>query len=132
LKDFRTARKLREHINSAIETAILQKRINNINEASVRLNVTPDIAVVTGKFSSRFADFLMVSKVETMIKNLNAEGSIRVTSNDMNGGLVQIEVGKTNLYRCPRCWRHVSLSEDTLCSRCQPIVDNWSENNISL
>lgn len=74
----------------------------NINNPSNRLLENADI----------LADILQVSKVSFDEPAANKIGQL---DTDMGS----LEISLSSHHTCPRCWKHTSIEEDTLCGRCE-------------
>lgn len=119
-------------MNSAVESARNKRVINSISEATIHLYVPPEIGtVLQSDISMLLSDIFMVSEVHLETKATQKkhffENMDEFELDGVTAATVHIKVEKTGLHRCPRCWRHVSLVENSLCIRCHPIVKNWQK-----
>ncbi|SCV02704.1 LAMI_0H02146g1_1 [Lachancea mirantina] len=64
-------------------------------------------------------DILQVSGVH-FGKIVEKESGSSITLS--NGQQIHLEVEKSDLHKCPRCWKHSSSERDTLCPRCSNAV----------
>jgi isoleucyl-tRNA synthetase len=89
---------LKDQVYQLLEPLRAQKEIKSFLEAAV---VLPEIyeGQSIRELSSEWTSFLLVSQV--------------TFHHD------KIHVSKTTLPKCERCWRHISLSTDRICHRCE-------------
>lgn len=92
--------KLRGKVNEALEAMRKEKIIGKSLEAKVIFG--GDTALLK-RYEEQLPELFIVSQVEL-------KPSL---------GELTIVAAKSTGYKCPRCWRHVSAKEDTLCSRCE-------------
>ena len=85
------------------------------------IKTTLELAVVTDKSKlplkedKNLEDWFVVSLVSSELEG-EALGSFEVDG-------VKFELYRAPLYKCPRCWRYSAKSEDSLCSRCQEVLN---------
>lgn len=105
-EDFKTMLEIRERFGIELDKLKKDKVIKSSLELEVALdsNINEEILAL----------WLIVSNVRK--KPSNVISSFKL-SND-----IVVNISKSNLYKCPRCWRYASKSEDELCSRCNEIV----------
>ncbi len=60
------------------------------------------------------ADYYLVSRVE---KSSNDEVLAEFTLNDK-----AYKITKSSLYKCPRCWKYLSVNDESLCPRCESVM----------
>ena len=62
------------------------------------------------------SDWFLVSSVTKNKQNSDILGTFQVDTN-------VFEVYKANAHKCPRCWKYTALEEDTLCQRCDEVLN---------
>ncbi|PAF46389.1 isoleucine--tRNA ligase [Helicobacter sp. 12S02634-8] len=111
--DFGELLEIRSHFGEAIDTLKKQKVI----KSSLELGIGVD-----GERFKDLAEWLIVScVVETSCVPQSAiVDTFRAKS---LGEEREFVIFKTDKHRCPRCWRYVSDRCDTLCDRCQEVLE---------
>lgn len=111
-KDMNRLLLIRSDIFKALENARGEKTIGKSLEAHVKVQLSAeDKAIVNRLLAQKFAQWLIVSKVEIVDEEL--------PQFDVCGVQVQPCVGKV----CPRCWNiSDSHAEDGLCDRCASVL----------
>ena len=101
----------KERFNEAIETLKKDKTIKSTLELVIYTN-SQDILDIN---STEAEDWFIVSKI-IKTKEKNPVASFKV--NDF-----EFEVYHSNKAKCPRCWKYKSKDENSLCSRCDKVVN---------
>ncbi|GAV50121.1 hypothetical protein ZYGR_0S02550 [Zygosaccharomyces rouxii] len=68
------------------------------------------------------ADILRTARVEIISGGVPEETETEISL--PNGTKLHMLVRPSELSKCPRCWKHNSSQEDTLCSRCNDTIHN--------
>lgn len=125
-------------VHGAIKPALEQARsaghVGSSLQSTVKIHVpeTADgnhnaVLSVLNKHADELADMFVVSTVyiktnqDTNSNNLSSDFSFRQEC-EVHGVKAYVEVHPPEHAKCPRCWRYVAPQEDTLCSRCEDIV----------
>jgi isoleucyl-tRNA synthetase len=106
-----------EHLLTArAKFAEIKDKLNKekVIKSTLELVIYTDSDVVLSLDSTLAEDWFVVSKV---IKHKEDEV---LASFEVDGKV--FEVYKSNKYKCPRCWKHRSSSENALCARCKDVV----------
>ncbi len=75
-----------------------------------------ELAVITKNHSFKDLDrWLIVSEVLQEVQDLEVLGSFEI-------GAQSYQLTKSKKFKCPRCWRHLSIRSDALCDRCDGVV----------
>ena len=106
-KDMASLFEIRSDVFKALEQARADKVIGKSLEAKVVIALNEaDRALVDAYFGSKFAQWLIVSKVEVALGNER-----------------EVSVEKFNGTVCPRCWNvHEGSNEHGLCDRCADVM----------
>ncbi|NOT32539.1 MAG: isoleucine--tRNA ligase [Candidatus Eisenbacteria bacterium] len=104
---------IRGIVNAAIEPLRAAKTLATTQEAEVTLTAAPPTIARLAQLGGELLGFLLVARAE-LIEDLDATD-------------VRVEVQKTSLPRCERCWTHRPDVDDTpgqaaLCSRCNRVL----------
>lgn len=99
-KQFEALLKRREDIYKQLEPLRAEKVIKSFLESTVTLN-----APLEGLDENDWTSFLIVS--DAVVDSASSEA---------------IQVGKTTFGKCERCWRHLPLVTENLCSRCAKVI----------
>ncbi|KAI8382554.1 Aminoacyl-transfer RNA synthetases class-I signature [Nakaseomyces glabratus] len=67
-----------------------------------------------GYSNEELCDVLQTAEVDVNIGDMPSSNSITLD----NGTSISIEVTKSEMHKCPRCWKHNSPEVDSLCHRC--------------
>lgn len=108
----------KEVVQKALEEARKLGKLGKSLEAEVL--VLGDSLKSTGLTPEDLSLFFVVSEV-----TLEA-GGIREVFSEWKGEKDSIQIRKPHHHECPRCWRHVSQTEGTLCARCEGVVSKLS------
>ena len=95
---------IRDAVNSAIEPLRAAKTLATTLEAEVVITAPEPVIARLGRFGDELVGFLLVARAELV----EAAGSHELT----------VEVGKTALAKCERCWTHRPDVAGGLCGRC--------------
>ncbi|KAK5630542.1 hypothetical protein RRF57_006257 [Xylaria bambusicola] len=109
------------HVGSSLQSTveIYVPETNNENHKFV--------LSVLGKHADELADLFVVSTVyinraqDANSSTHSADFSFREEF-EVHGVKAYVEVRPPEHTKCPRCWRYVAPREDTLCSRCEDVV----------
>lgn len=96
------------------------ERLDRLKKDGVVKNTLEIEVVIDGDLFSNLsttdlADILTVSKIT------RSDCAEAIETFQMDGSTISI--AKSTAYKCPRCWKFVSSSEDKLCARCSEVVD---------
>ena len=108
----------RSATTEAIEPLRRQKVIGSSLEAEVHLDV--DGAIDADLLSSvDFAEIAIVSKVDVTYNSTPGVFNVDASTK------AHLEVSKTTLEKCGRCWRHLPevVEDGALCDRCSEVVN---------
>ncbi|TGL04901.1 isoleucine--tRNA ligase [Leptospira bouyouniensis] len=110
----------KEDVQKALEEARKLGKLGKSLEAEVIIEGDKD----SYSFSpEELALFFVVSHVSFDGKE------IQEVFSEWKGETGSIQIRKPKYAECPRCWRHVSEKEGTLCKRCETVVSKLSPNN---
>lgn len=110
----------KEDVQKALEEARKLGKLGKSLEAEVIIEGDKD----SYSFSpEELALFFVVSHVSFDGKE------IQEVFSEWKGETGSIQIRKPKHAECPRCWRHVSEKEGTLCKRCETVVSKLSPNN---
>lgn len=74
--------------------------------------------------SDLLCDILQVAEVNTKkVSSINDTTSV-ITLED--GNKISLSLNVSQMHKCPRCWIHKAQEEDTLCSRCETVLQGKS------
>ncbi|KAG7695904.1 hypothetical protein KL951_003429 [Ogataea haglerorum] len=111
--------KFNHQIKTAIDKTLRSTdTMKMASETEIYVNVAPETSLGTlvSKYESQMTEYLMVSKF-----HLNSERTKDVLL-EATDGEVSIAVAKTDLEKCPRCWRYAAEGPAELCKRCSEVV----------
>lgn len=89
---------------------ILKK--DKIIKSTLELNLATNDEVILNYEEA--ADFYSLSKIEALNNN-EALASFEIDNKTY-------KIIKSNLCKCPRCWKYLSLNEESLCPRCERVL----------
>lgn len=110
-------------IKAAQEQARSKKLIGSSLESSVVLQLPPEAVQLFNRFADELDTIFVSSSVSI---NKPVEGAWQFSSefatpNSVAAGIAWAIPAVDS--KCPRCWRYVAPVEDTLCHRCQSVVN---------
>ncbi|KAG7839662.1 hypothetical protein KL942_003273 [Ogataea angusta] len=111
--------RLNHQIKTAIDKALRgTDTMKMASETEIYVDVAPETALgaLVSKYESQMTEYLMVSRF-----HLNTESSKDVLLETKDGD-VSIAVARTDLGKCPRCWRYAVEGSAELCHRCAQVV----------
>ena len=134
--DFEAIRAIRNVTNRILETARSEKAIGSSLEAQMAIqtdSVILDSLLGTHREGTgvefSLADILLVSDVtldsNPALPNTRFSGTDEV---DYRGDACEVKVSvwpaaEAGMHKCGRCWKFTSHAPDTLCQRCQHVMD---------
>lgn len=108
----------KEDVQKALEEARKLGKLGKSLEAEVFI---PGNSLQNSKFTKDdLSLFFVVSEVSFDQKEISEVYS------EWQGESGSIQIRKPHHHECPRCWRHVSEKEGTLCKRCEEVVSKLS------
>lgn len=108
--DFEELLKIREGFTEAIDSLKKDKIIKSSLELGIQTK------------ANGFKDldkWLIISEVANEDKQIDLLKSFTISQ---GGAEKTFLIFKTSRYKCPRCWRHLSDSEEKLCARCEEVL----------
>lgn len=109
--------KLLEEFQRQFDT--LDKSVTKSIQTVTRIRSSPKFSLPFSQ--DEIADILRTAKVEITDAGLPEKAETEVSLS--NGHKLHMLVRPSELSKCPRCWKHNSLKEDTLCSRCNDTIN---------
>jgi len=111
LADFAVVLEVRDAVTKALEDARNEKLLTKSQEATVSVKVPAELLAVLETYdAAMFEELFIVSQV-----------------NFSRGDELSVEVGTTNLEKCPRCWNYRDLGGNAnhpeVCKRCGDVLD---------
>lgn len=100
---------LKGSFNEVIDSLKKDKIIKN----TLELSLNGEFA----ELSEAAAEWFMVSEVAS-----NGGGEVLATLKSELFG--EVVLRKTTMFKCPRCWKFNAASEESLCPRCQKVLEN--------
>jgi isoleucyl-tRNA synthetase len=96
---------VRAAVNAAIEPLRAAKTLATTQEAEVTITAPPPVIERLGRFRDELVGFLLVARAE-LVEDVDSSG-------------IRVEVTKTALVRCERCWTHrPDVGANGLCQKC--------------
>lgn len=141
-EEFLVVKQLRSEVNQLLEQARAAKLIGPSAEATVEIQLTEKeekdentLADTVDRYADDFAKHFITSAVTvTRVASVTRDTSDSATESrevyftrDVEMpkvGSCRLVVRRSTLHKCPRCWSLVSPAQDTLCARCQSVVDS--------
>ncbi|EMG48637.1 ISM1 Isoleucine--tRNA ligase [Candida maltosa Xu316] len=112
---------LRDEIFRVLERLKEQKVFKNKLELEILLSADQDTSIY--KFlhqnESYLDDLFLVSSAKLVDGDFD-------TKIEVNGETVSIKVQHSQNCKCPRCWKYTSPVEDSLCKKCEDVVNKLS------
>ena len=102
----------KEKFSEVIDTLKKDKVIKNTLELTIYTN-SEDVLALNEVESS---DWFLVSNVTKTKQSSDILGQFEIDGKEF-------EIYKSNDAKCPRCWKYTSTSEETLCSRCDSVLN---------
>ena len=138
--DVKALRELRDIVYTALSEARSHQHIRSFLEASVTIhtNSAPLQSLLSATFTdcsrpvtqstSTLSDFLLVSQATLLNSSKEEHGVSTVTDSILNWSRDQdcsvcVSVSVSPLHKCPRCWKHTAQDKDSLCARCQSLLE---------
>jgi isoleucyl-tRNA synthetase len=137
-EEFQVVKQLRVEVNQLLEQARAAKLIGPSSEATVEIQLSTGtnedsgvLADIVDRYTEDFSKLFITSAVTvTRVSSTFAaaeEAEVVTFTRDVEMpkvGSCRLVVRRSTLNKCPRCWSLVSLAQDTLCTRCQTVVDS--------
>jgi isoleucyl-tRNA synthetase len=101
--------KLREEFGEVVDKLKKEKKLKSTLELIICTN---DADLLDNE---DIADFFVVSQI-----NNESCGEL-LGEIEFDG--ISYEIRKSTKYKCPRCWRYLAESEDSLCQRCEEVIN---------
>lgn len=104
-----------------------QQHVSQKITKSSHLKVTLHVSDSENKLilnSNELADILQVSSVEVSNTQDSAFDKLPNEMIEIGSGKVKMSLVESSLHKCPRCWKHTSEIEDSLCQRCDTVVNH--------
>lgn len=99
----------------------VDKLIKNSLELSVNVNVDINSSFyqLLQRHESDLCDYFLTSQFKI---NSKLDNVLYSEEFEIEGVKLHLEVLKSELHKCPRCWKYDSEVEDELCNRCESVV----------
>lgn len=131
--EFAVLKQLRAEVNQLLEQARTAKVIRSSLEAVVEIQLPPGTELSENKLAlsnlvHSYADdlkklFITSDVTITKVSSQSPEDDVYVRDVLLpRVGSCKLVMRKAQLHKCPRCWTFTSPTQDTLCSRCGPVV----------
>lgn len=104
---FETLLNVRELVLKELETARQEKIIGHPLDAHIKLTLPIDI----------------MKKLDAVKNELNRYFIVSVVSVEVSGDEIKVKVEKAKGEKCERCWNYSDLNENSLCERCEGVVN---------
>ncbi|KAG7195869.1 isoleucine-tRNA ligase [Scheffersomyces spartinae] len=125
--DFNQIWKIRDVINKNLESLRLQGSFKNKLETQVNLVIEDEtIMNELQPHASFLDDHFLVSKVNVNLDSVTKEGLkyFNETEVCLDGGRsLKVQIFPSDDSKCPRCWKFVSPVPETLCPKCDSVVN---------
>lgn len=105
-------------IRTLFGTELDKLKKDKIIKSSLELEVA-----IEGINPDILASWLIVSRINNNFDDKNIISKIT-----LNNGKI-LTILKSSLFKCPRCWRFISNSQEALCNRCASCVDSTKNMN---
>ena len=103
--------KAREGFGSVVDGLKKEKIIKN----TLELIISTESTIALALDSVDAEDWFVVSSVSNSVQN-EALGSFEVDGD-------KFVIAKAHAHKCPRCWKYQASEEDSICSRCESVVN---------
>jgi len=141
-EEFLVVKQLRSEVNQLLEQARAAKLIGPSAEAAVAIQLVDKnekeentLADTVDRYADDFAKLFITSTVTvTRVASVKGDASDSVAESKEvfftrdvempKVGSCRLVVRRSALHKCPRCWTLVSPAQETLCTRCQSVVDS--------
>lgn len=102
-----------------------QQQVSKTITKSSQLKVVLHVNASENKLlldNNELADILQVSFVEVFNTEASVFDQLPHEMIEIGSEKVKMSLVESPLYKCPRCWKHTSEVEDSLCHRCDDVV----------
>lgn len=111
-------------VKCALESARMAKALGSSLQSSVIISVPEgDVAAVLRKHVAELDSMFVVSSVDINVAVPEAPWVYEETFG-VNGVQGKAYVLPPKQHKCGRCWRYLAEKEDSLCVRCDEVVQN--------
>ena len=101
-------------VKQEVQAKIVEAGFTNPMDVDISITARPQLASLLCRADS--GDLVGVSSLHVESKDMGTIGAMSITVEEAYG------------HKCPRCWKKVSVAENELCYRCEPIVERMNEN----
>lgn len=116
--------KIRDALYKELEQ--LRKDGHYKNKLEVEIFLQPQgeqAALLLNKHLKLLDDYFLISRATVGAPTTSTEGPTRkLTIGDFCNGTVHVQVQRSSSSKCPRCWKYIAESEETLCQKCSDVV----------
>lgn len=121
--DFQKIWAVRENAYKLLEDLRIQGFFKNKLETQVNITVDGDssIANLLKEHQKFLDDYFLVSKVK-INESIEEYHSEKRNMFSIDGSNISIEVGPSQNFKCPRCWKFISEEVEELCTKCESVV----------
>ncbi len=137
--EFQLLRSVRATCNKALDMARSDKVVRSSLEANVHLATDSDaLYSLLAKYEKlsenqfNLSDIFIVSGLTVSTNRISdaPQGHSYVDTVSVDGTEVKVQATAvctdSTVFKCPRCWKYISSSENCLCARCVSVVENIS------